>query len=347
VTATAAVANRAGFVPEVIFTSLDQVVDRSEYEIVVLGASKDPNPKVTVALLNRDSAKPSLVVKAPMTDGAAAAVARETALLESLRTEFGPLPGLPRVLATVDFRGRGAAVMTGLQGTPMFTSYHLRRHTTNPKRVAADFSAVQRWLDSFQRLTRGARAPVSVGAGTRERLKDRFGEDELLGPAVERNVTLEAQLGQHSLVQTGVHGDLWAGNVLVAGRRVSGIVDWELGALEGNPLRDLVRFAITYALYLDRHTRPGKVVTGHDGLRAGVWGAGIRYALSSEGWFCDLFRAFIRNGLVRLGIPKLDWRDAVLAGLLEVAVTADEHEFARRHLELFVELGSSLKGREA
>lgn len=341
----AAVARSDRPMPEAILTSLGQVVDSSEYEVLVLGASKDPNPKVTVVLLSRASAEPSLVIKVPMTDVAAAAVARETAVLESLHTEFGQLPCLPRVLGLVDFRGRDAAVMGGLQGTPMFTSYHLRRHTTKSKRVAADFSAVQRWLDSFQRLTRGSRAPVSIADGTREELENRFHQDELLGRAVESHAMLAARLGQHVVAQAGVHGDLWAGNVLVTGRKVSGVVDWELGTLEGNPLRDLVRFAITYALYLDRHTKPGKAVVGHDGLRAGEWGAGIRYAVEAQGWFCDLFRSFIHNGLVRLGVPKLDWRDAVLAGLLEVAVTADEHEFARHHLELFVELHSSMERR--
>ena len=343
----AAVANSDRPVLQAALASLGQLVDGSEYEVVVLGASKDPNPKVTVALLGRGSVEPSLVVKAPMTDVAAVAVARETAVLESLRTEFGQLPGLPRVLGMVDFHGRDAAVMSGLQGTPMFTSYHLRRRTTSSKSVATDFSAVQRWLDSFQHLTRGSGSPVAVTAGTRDQLKDRFRDDELLGPAAESLAELETRLEQHAVAQTAVHGDLWCGNVLVAGGKVNGIVDWELGAPVGNPLRDLVRFAITYALYLDRHTKPGKTVAGHDGLRAGIWGAGIRYAVEAEGWFCDLFRAFIHNGLVRLGVPKLDWRDAVLAGLLEVAVTADEHEFARHHLELFLELASSVEGRHA
>jgi Phosphotransferase enzyme family len=315
----------------------DRLLASADHEVVVLGASKDPNPKVTMAVLERASAVPRLVVKAPMTDSAAAAVERETTLLEELRSSFGQLPCLPEVLGRLDFRGRGAAVMSGLPGTPMFTRYHRRRHTTRPAEVAADFAAVEAWLASFQTLTRGPRAPVSITDGVEQLLEQRFSADALLGPCIEALAGLSARLDRSEVARTAVHGDLWCGNILIEGRAVSGIVDWELGAIRGDPLRDLVRFAITYALYLDRHTRRGRAVTGHPGLRAGAWGAGIRYAIESRGWFGELFRDFIQNGTARLGAPEIDWRDAVLAGLVEVAVTADEHDFARRHLELFLD----------
>lgn len=339
----AAVAPRAHPVLETVPPAFEKLMQSRDYEVVVLGASKDPNPKVTVALLGRASARPSLVVKAPMTDAAEAAVTREKDLLESLRSRFGQLTGLPRVLPSVDFRGRKAMVVSGLQGTPMFTSYHRRRHTTRSETVAADFSAVQEWLESFQRQTLGSRVPVSILSGIHERLEERFRDDQLLAPSVAILAELVARFDHHSVPQTAVHGDLWCGNVLIADRRVSGVVDWELGACQGDPLRDLVRFAITYALYLDRHTRPGKSVPRHSGLRAGGWGAGVLYAVEGNGWFCELFRSFIRSGLVRLGAPNLDWRDVVQAGLLEIAVTADDHAFARHHLALFLELDASTR----
>ena len=55
-----------------------------------------------------------------------------------------------------------------------------------------------------------------------------------------------------------MHGDYWPGNLLLHRGRVSGVVDWEAGALAGEPLRDVVRFVLSYALYLDRHTRAGR-----------------------------------------------------------------------------------------
>jgi aminoglycoside phosphotransferase len=316
----------------------DRLLASADHDVVVLGASKDPNPKVTMAVLERASAMPRFVVKAPMTDAAAVAVERETTLLEELRGSFGELPCLPEVLGRLDFRGRSAAVVSGLPGTPMFTRYHRRRHTTRPAEVAADFRAVEAWLATFQSLTHGTRAPVSITRGVEQLLERRFRGDDLLGPSVEALAGLSARLDRSEITLTAVHGDLWCGNILIEGHAVSGVVDWELGAVRGDPLRDLVRFAITYALYLDRHTKRGRDVTGHPGLRAGAWGAGVRYAVEGRGWFSELFRDFIQSGTARLGVPEIDWRDAVLAGLVEVAVTADEHDFARRHLELFLDL---------
>jgi hypothetical protein len=96
-----------------------------------------------------------------------------------------------------------------------------------------------------------------------------------------------------------------------------------------------VRFALMYALYLDRRTRAGRQVPGHAGLRAGPWGAALEFALDGAGWFPELFRRFLGDGLSRLGAAPEDWRDAALAGIAEVAALTDHPDFARHHLELF------------
>jgi len=106
----------------------------------------------------------------------------------------------------------------------------------------------------------------------------------------------------------------------------------------GEPVRDLVRFPLTYALYLDRHTRAGRQVAGHRGLWAGVWGSGITFAVNGDGWFPDLVRDFVGGGLKRLGADAGSWRLAMLAGLAEVAATADHLDFAERHWRLFERL---------
>jgi hypothetical protein len=135
-----------------------------------------------------------------------------------------------------------------------------------------------------------------------------------------------------------VHGDLWCGNVLVRDGAVSGVVDWEEAELRGEPLRDLARFALTYALYLDRHTRPGARVAGHPGLTAGTWGCGIDHLLSGSGWICDLLRAFLRLGMRRLGVPGELWPEVIVAGLAEVAARADDDRFARHHLRVLARM---------
>ena len=114
------------------------------------------------------------------------------------------------------------------------------------------------------------------------------------------------------------------------------MVDWEAGATSGEPVRDLVRFALMYALYLDRRTvrRPARRGPSR-AARADRWGAGVEYALDGTGWFPDLFRRFLGDGLARLGASPARWRDAALAGIAEVAALTDDHGFARWHLELF------------
>jgi len=128
------------------------------------------------------------------------------------------------------------------------------------------------------------------------------------------------------------------GNILMHKGRVTGVVDWEAASLRGQQVRDLARFAYVYALYLDRRTRPGRRVAGHSGLRTGTWGAGVRYALESWGWFPDLFRGFVQDGLTRLGAARSSWRDVILAAVAEMAALTDDPEFARRNLHLFADL---------
>jgi hypothetical protein len=316
---------------------LAEFVERSACRTLVIGPSKDPNAKVTLLLVPSHAHRPALAIKAPTTDGAAAAVAAEQRLLDALHAmPLGPLARtLPRVLDQVDFGGRPAAVMTALAGVPMSTRYLRWRHTARPERVAADFAAVASWLAGFQASTAQRTAGLDMDCGVTSALRRRFGEDAGLPRDLECLSRIHARLAREAVPRTAVHGDLWMGNVLMAGRDVSGVVDWEAGTTAGEPVRDVVRFAHMYALYLDRSTRAGRRVAGHPSLRAGAFGAGLEYALSGTGWFADLFRRFIRSALERLGAAPVIWREVVLAGIAEVAALTDDAAFARPHLQLF------------
>jgi hypothetical protein len=122
------------------------------------------------------------------------------------------------------------------------------------------------------------------------------------------------------------------------------VVDWEAAEVVGDPVRDVVRFATAYALYLDRRTPAGRRVPGHAGLRAGTWGAGVVYAVEAGGWFPELFRSFVRAGLRHAGMPPERWLDAVVLGVAEAALRADDDDFARKQLGLLSRL---CLGREA
>lgn len=329
-------------------SSLREFVEASGLQSLVLGISKDPNAKITVLLVSPQSGEPVFAVKAPTTDPAALAVEAERHLLVDLR---GLLPErvlqtIPRVLDVVEFDGRPAAVMTAVHGIPMTTRYFRWRHTAGPARVAADFAAIETWLAELQRGTVQQIAPMDMDGGVAARLRSRFPEDEHLGTDLDRLSEIYARLRRNAVPRTAIHGDLWFGNVFVAGGQASGVVDWESGATSGEPMRDLVRFALMYALYLDRRTREGHRVAGHPGLRADRWGAGVEYALDGSGWFPGLFRRFLGDALSRLGASPASWRDAALAGIAEVAALTDDREFGRLHLELFRRLGSPEPSRK-
>lgn len=327
--------------------SLREFVEGSGLRSLVVGVSKDPNAKITVLLVSPSQGRPVLAVKVPTTDAAATAVDRERRALVGLRRlRPGMMQTVPRVVDTVEFRGRPGLVMTALQGTPMTTSYLRWRHTASSTRVAAHFTAVGTWLAELQRETAGPLAPLNMDDGVASRLGTRFSDDERVGADLERLADIQAKLGRNTVPRTAVHGDLWLGNVLLVGGRASGVVDWEEGTTSGEPVRDLVRYALMYALFLDRRTKAGRRVAGHPRLRAGTWGAGVEYALDGRGWFPDLFRRFLGEGLARLGASPASWRDAALAGIAEVAALTDNPGFARHNLALFRRIVHSHPQRE-
>jgi aminoglycoside phosphotransferase (APT) family kinase protein len=308
---------------------------------LVLSTSKTPNAKIIILLVSPTTGRPVLAIKVPTTAAAAGAVEAEGRLLVEL-DGLGPTLAatIPRVVDMVDFGGRPGVVMTAMDGLPMKTSYLRWRHTARPARVAADFAAIERWTAELHRRTARAWAPLEMEDEVSSRLKSRFSDVAGLRDDLDRLATICGRLREHATPRTAVHGDLWQGNILLDGVSVSGVVDWEGGAAVGEPMRDLVRFALMYALFLDRRTRIGRRVVGHRALRAGDWGAGVAYALDGTGWFPELFRRFLRDGLARLGASPARWRDAALAGLAETAAFTDDDDFARLHLELFRRLAS-------
>lgn len=336
-------------VPASAATPLADFVAASGLRALVLAPSTDPNRKVTVLLVPPEGGRAVLAIKVPTTGRAARAVDVERRVLLALRdaTSWEGLRAVPAVRGTVAHDGRLALVVEAVPGVPMTTSYLRWRHTARPERVRADFAAVATWLAGFQRATAGPAEPLELDGVVSRRLWRRFGRDPLVDGDLERLAGLCAQLRRDAVPRTAVHGDFWPGNVLLHGGRVGGVVDWEAGSIAGEPVRDLVRFANMYALYLDRRTRPGRRVAGHPGLRAGAWGAALEYAIEGAGWFPDLYRSFLREGLRRLGASPDGWRAAALAGIAEVAAVADDEDFARRHLELFRRLRAAGRARGA
>jgi aminoglycoside phosphotransferase (APT) family kinase protein len=323
--------------------SLWEFVRASGLAPLVICDSKNPNAKFTVVLVSRASGRAVLAIKAPTTDAAARAVEAESRMLLQLRDlDLTMGSTIPRFQETVELDGRPALVMTAVDGASMRTSYLRWRHTARRSSVEADFAAVETWLADFQGATATGIAPLEPDGALQSRIAERFAGHTGLDQDLEQYVELCGRLRPYTTPRTAVHGDLWTNNLLLREGRVSGVVDWEGGEREGGPARDVARFALMYALFLDRRTRAGRRVAGHRAVRAGAWGATVEYAIGGCGWFPDLFRDFLQRNLVRLGAPASAWRDAALAGVAEVAALADDDEFARLHLELFRRLASPM-----
>ncbi|HEU5421662.1 MAG TPA: phosphotransferase [Streptosporangiaceae bacterium] len=310
---------------------------------IVLDGSRDPNSGVTVLLMPA-AAAPTLAVKIGTTPAAADVIEREAKLLAAVRGLGLQRTGrtLPWHVSAFDADGMLAVASSAVPGVPMRTRYHSFRHLARPDLVRADFAAAGGWLADLHADSGTEPAPVTILDGVPEQIAARWPGDEPALILAEKLRTLGTRLAAASTIRTVVHGDFWAGNLLVTGNTVTGVVDWAAGQVSGEPLRDVARFALSYALYLDRHTRPGRPVAGHPELRADRWGAGIEYAIAGRHWFGGLVRDFVAGALARLGAPPGLWRDVLLAGLGEVAATADHPDFAIRHRDLGLRLISEV-----
>jgi hypothetical protein len=283
-----------------------------------------------------ESRVPDLAVKMPTTDAAADVIEREARVLVDLRRLRLPIfdRTVPRFVQTVEQRGRLASVVTALPGVPMSTRYHDWHHTARESLVRRDFDLAGGWLQEVQTATAGPKGSVDLAARWSEPIRERWSADPDIEWLNERLAALQEVLSCLSTPSTVVHGDYWCGNILVEADEVTGVVDWEAGDVEEEPLRDLARFPLAYALYLDRHTATGRRVAGHPGMRAGPPGCGVLRAFDSTTWFGSLVRDFVSAGLQRLGAPPGMWRHVLMAGVAEIAATADHPVFAHLHLNL-------------
>ena len=310
---------------------------------VLITASRDPDAKLTFVVTRQlpgTAGSTRLVVKIPVSAVASEAVTREGRMLVDLRRMCtGPVVStFPRYVESVHVEERSALVSTALPGSPMSVGYHQWLHTARRSRVAADFRRADAWLTVFQTETHLGDKPMAWPAEMEEALRRRWDGHPCLDLALRRLQAARRHLEGRIAPTTAVHGDFWFGNLLVSGDAVTGVVDWESGGVTGCPLRDLARFPLSYSLYLDRHTRPGHRVLGHRGLRRAGFGSGVRYGLLGSGWLPCLVRGFLRDGLLRLGLPPDLWYDVALVGLGEVAATANDEAFGRGHLTLLAGL---------
>jgi hypothetical protein len=310
------------------------------HRLVVLDHSHDPDARFVLLVFPAGEAEPRMAMKVAASRDAVDRVRAEASTLAALGLHrLQPLAAtVPLDLGRPDDVTAAVLVTTAQPGVPMLVDYHRRGHTRRPGTVRADFAAAGRWLARMQSLTPGPRARLGLVTGAVSSARARLaGSAADLSEVLRRLDDLQERLGRYDAEQTLVHGDFWAGNILLRDGVVSGVVDWERGAASGNPVRDLARFAVTYSDYLDAHTRIGHTVRGHRGLVAGQPGGGVGYAIDGTGWYPDLVRGFVTDGLRRLGLPPVLLRDVMLAEVAAIATEASEADFSRRQWTLFAQ----------
>jgi aminoglycoside phosphotransferase (APT) family kinase protein len=288
---------------------------------LVAGPDKDSSSKVTLILFDQEG-RAAAVAKVSRDETGERALIREDDVLRRFRSAGVPTVqrDAPEPLVLRRVGRQLALVMSAIDGEPLLTRYYSPGHSSDPRRVTRDFLSAGDWLARFQtETTRGREQCSSASIAARidpviDSYRKEIGwspEEEDLFAAVRARA---ATLDEAWVPITGVHGDFWFGNLLMAGTQVGGVVDWELGVTEGLPFSDIYKFPTSYGFYLDRAYPPGtRTIPGHGGretidarwARNGQWRnlPGFVYTYFGEGWFPDLVRRFILGHLERLGVP--------------------------------------------
>lgn len=314
-------------------------IEASGHRVVVLDHSHDPDSRAVLLLFGPHAPAPTIAVKVATTSSAAARLDGERSRLGELQN--APLEALgdsiPRLVDLPVATGSALLATTAMDGEPMFVGYYRNGHSRRPETVRRDYDAAAEWLARLQSEPTGERLRLGVPSST-------CAAARCVDPVDDRDAVLtglaalDTRLARHQVTERIVHGDFWAGNVMVRAGAVCGVVDWERWEPAGNPLRDLGRFAVGYSLYLDRQTRPGAQVRGHAGLVAGSPAGGVGYGIDGSGWYPSILRSFVAAGLARLGLPASLGRDVVLAELAELAAESTNPEFARNLWRTFAVL---------
>ena len=209
-------------------------------------------------------------------------LSRETVVLRQLRSY--PLPQrlqalLPTRLAAGKIAGHGFTVDEALPGSqhlgPNFArdvaaiSLISELHQATAQEMTVDHKILQAWLG----------APMRTITAQLRQFPLPLPRDGLNRVVVKVQCAL---LGK-SVKVSWIHGDFWAGNLLVNGASlaITGIIDWDLAAFPELPVHDVLQMLLL-SRTLVRHESLGQVVAQL--LNGDSWTTDERKLLDTAGW---------------------------------------------------------------
>jgi len=224
--------------------------------------------------------------------------------LQALEATGSDLP--PRLLASGETAGAGWTLETRLPGRrPAVLSTAVRT-------ALADFLAT---------LPRVADPPSAPG-----RDLDAVGETFGLGREVLQDLRVRLEPALDSLPGVARHGDLWAGNVLVRGDRLTGVIDWDAWAPDATPGEDLV-----HLLWAERASRTGRSLG--EFLETRGW-------LELESWpparrYWETLGISVNRPILR-AVSVAWWAGQIATNLRRLPQLASDRQWVRRNVAVVV-----------
>jgi SAM-dependent methyltransferase len=287
-------------------------------EPLVVGHRR-PNTGVVTMLLFPSGGGDPVVVKVPRYGSHNGSLQREAAGLERVSQAVNDTvrAAIPRSLGIHTVDGTDVLLQTGLAGRHLVAETASGR--LSPARLARQLDVVLSWCDALQAASGHAELVDDELIATKleplaEACLAALGGDQRVEALLDRMLDQARRLKGTSLPVVVVHGDYWAGNVLVERERVVGVVDWERSTIDDLPFWDPVKAVGSAVYHLDRYrsiSKRGPAALPQWG-DVGSWGdvadprfaVGFHAAFVQSGWLADAARHALVNAFDRAGIPR-------------------------------------------
>jgi hypothetical protein len=230
------------------------------------------------------SARWTVLVEA---DAASAAdILAEADLITALRARARPAFRftLPEPVCLVEVGSRTGVLLLELPGSPMLTG----PAPIDPELhvVREHFDQALGWLRTLWTTTEGDFALIRYGENSRTA--------DLPESVANRVAGSLQRLNSQYARRSSVHGSTSPATLRIAGSAVVGVDDWRRAALSGDPVEDLVGFAIRYA--------PQSLA---------------EIASTEHTEYADVVRSYLCVGLDVLGVDPAQWLDLLIVGSAE------------------------------